>query len=58
MHTSIFRASVWRWGQTLFSAAQQQNKGQRAQTVTQKLPPEYEEELLYFEGGRALGQAA
>ena len=39
------------WGQTLFSGAQRQGKGQRAQT-------EAEEELLPSEGDGALEQAA
>ena len=38
------------WGQTLFSGAQQQDKGQRAETD--------EEQLLPSEGDRALEQAA
>ncbi|NWX52656.1 AFG32 protein, partial [Steatornis caripensis] len=55
-------AQVW-WmsrgrGQTLLSGAQRQDKGQRAQTGAQAVPPEHEEELLYCEGDRALEQAA
>jgi len=46
------------WGQTLFSGAQQQDKGQRAQTEAQEVPSEHEEELLHSEGDRALEQAA
>jgi len=46
------------WGQTLFSGAQQQDKGQRAQTEAQEVPAEHEEELLHSEGDRALEQAA
>ena len=46
------------WGQALFSSAWQQNKGQRAQTAKQEAPSEYEEELLYLDGDRALAQAA
>jgi len=45
-------------GQTLFSGAQQQDKGQWAQTEAEEVPSEHEEELLYFEGGKALEQAA
>jgi len=46
------------WGQTLFSGAQQQDKGQRAQTEAQEVPSEPEEELLHSEGDGALAQAA
>jgi len=46
------------WGQTLFSGAQQQDKGQWAQTEAQEIPPEHEEELLPSEGDGALEQAA
>jgi len=46
------------WGQTLFSGAQQQDKGQWAQTKAQEVPPEHEEELLPSEGDGALAQAA
>jgi len=46
------------WGQTLFSGAQRQDKGQWAQTEAQKVPSEHEEELLPSEGDRALEQAA
>jgi len=46
------------WGQTLFSGAQQQHEGQRAQTEPQKVPSEHEEELLPSEGDGALEQAA
>ena len=46
------------WGQTLFSGAQQQDKGQRAQTEAEEVPSEHEEELLCSEGDRALEQAA
>ena len=45
-------------GQTLFSGAQQQDKGQRAQTEAQEVPSEHEEELFQSEGDGALGQAA
>ena len=45
-------------GQTLFSDAQRQNKGQRAQTEAQEVPSEREEELLRSEDDRALEQAA
>jgi len=46
------------WGQTLFSGAQGQDKGQRAQTEAQDVPSEHEEELLHSEGDGALDQAA
>ena len=46
------------WGQTLFSGAQQQDKGQWAQTEAQEVPSEHEEELLHPEGDGALEQAA
>lgn len=42
----------------LFRSAQQQEKEHQAQTGTQEVLPEHEEELLYFEGDRALEQAA
>ena len=34
-------------GQTLFSGAQCQDKGQRAQTEAQEVPSEHEEEILH-----------
>jgi len=46
------------WGQTLFSGAQRQDKGHQAQTEAQEVPSEHEEELLHFEGDRALEQVA
>jgi len=46
------------WGQTLFSAAQRQDKGQWAQTEAQEVPSEHAEELLPSEGDGALEQAA
>ena len=46
------------WGQTIFSGAQRQDKGQRAQTEAQEVPAEHEEELLHSEGDGALEQAA
>ena len=46
------------WGQTPFSGAQRQDKGQWAQTEAQEVPSEHEEELLYSEGDGALEQAA
>ena len=46
------------WGQTLFSGAQWQDKGQQAQTEAQEVPSEHEKELLPSEGDRALEQAA
>jgi len=41
-----------------FSGAQQQDKGQRAQTEAQEVPSEHEEELLPSEDDGALEQAA
>ena len=46
------------WGQTLFSSAQRQDKGQWAQTEAEEVPSEHEEELLPSEGDGALEQAA
>ena len=46
------------WGQAFFSRAQQQDKGQWAQTEAQEVPSEHEEELLPSEGDGALEQAA
>ena len=46
------------WGQTLFSGAQRQDKGQWAQTEAEEAPAEDEEELLPSEGDGALAQAA
>ena len=46
------------WGQTLFSSAQQLDKGQWAHTEAQEVPSEHEEELLPSEGDWALEQAA
>jgi len=46
------------WGQTLFSGAQQQDKGQWAQTEAEEVPAEDEEDLLHSEGDGALAQAA
>ena len=43
-------------GQTLFSGAQQQDKGQWAQTEAQEVPAEHEEELLHSEGDGALNR--
>ena len=43
------------WGQTLFSSAQRQDKGQWAQTEAQEV---HEEELLHSEGDGAVEQAA
>jgi len=45
-------------GQTLFGGAQQQDKGQRAQTEAEEVPSEHEEELLPSEGDGAMAQAA
>jgi len=46
------------WGQTLFSSAQQQDKGQWAQNEAQEVLSEHEEQLLPSEGDGALEQAA
>jgi len=46
------------WGQALSSGAQQQDKGQRAQTEAEEVPAEHEEELLPSEGDGALEQVA
>jgi len=46
------------WGQALFHGAQQQDKGQWAQTEAQEVSSEHEEELLHSEGDGALEQAA
>jgi len=46
------------WGQTLSSDAEQQDKGQGAQTEAQEVPSEHEEEFLPSEGDGALEQAA
>ena len=46
------------WGQTLFSNAQRQDKGQRAQTEAPEVPSEHVEEFLPSEGDGALEQAA
>ena len=45
-------------GQTLFSGAQRQDKGQWTQTEAQEVLSEHEEELLPSEGDGALEQAA
>ena len=42
----------------LFSSAQRQDNGQRAQTEAEEVPAEHEEELLPSEGDGALEQAA
>jgi len=46
------------WGQTSFSGAQRQDKGQWAQTEAQEVLSEHEEELLPSESDGALEQAA
>ena len=46
------------WSQTLFSGAQQQDKGQWAQTEAEEVPSEQEEELLHSPSDRALEQFA
>ena len=45
-------------GARLFSGAQRQDKGQRAQTEAEEAPAEHEEALLPSEGDGALAQAA
>ena len=45
-------------GQTLFSGAQRQDKGQQIRIEAEEVPSEHEEELLPSEGDGALGQAA
>jgi len=47
-----------KWGQTLPSGAQRQDKGQHTQTEAEEVPSEREEELLPSEGDGALEQAA
>ena len=44
------------WGQALFSGAQQQDKGQWAQTEAQEVPSEHEEELLPSEDDEPLNR--
>jgi len=46
------------WGHTLSSGAQQQDKGQWAQTEAEEVLSEQKEELLPSEGDGALAQAA
>ena len=46
------------WGHTLFSGAQQQDKGQWAKNEAQEVPSEHEEEFLHSEGDGALEQVA
>ena len=46
------------WGQTLFSGAWWQNKGQRTQIEAQEVLSEHEKELLPSEGDGGLEQAA
>ena len=46
------------WGQTLFSGAQRQDKGQWAHTEAEEVPAEHEEELPSSEDDGALEQAA
>jgi len=58
MSINISRVGVRRTGPDLFSGAQRHDKGQRAQTEAQEVPPAHEEELLPSEGDRALEQAA
>jgi len=46
------------WGQTFFSGAQRQDKGQCTQPEAQEVPSEHEEDLLPSEGDGALEQVA
>jgi len=46
------------WGQTLFSGAQSQDKGQWAQIEAWEVLSEHEDELFHSEGDGALEQAA
>lgn len=46
------------WGQVLFSATQRQHMEQQAQSGTQEVPLEHENEDLYFKVNRALRQGA
>lgn len=57
IHTSILRAVLRGRGQTLFSCAQWEDKGQWAQTETQEAPSEYKENLHYCGSDRSLEQA-
>ena len=45
-------------GQTLFTGALWQDKGQRAQTEASEVLSEHEEELLHFQGDGAQEEAA
>jgi len=56
MLLNILRVGVRRIGQTLFSGAQRQDKGQQAQTEADEVPSEDEEELLPSEGDEGLEQ--
>ena len=58
MGTEVFLKGGCQEDGALFSGAQWQDKGQRAQTEAQEIPPEHEEELLPSEGDGALEQAA
>jgi len=58
MLINISRVGVRRIEPDSFSGAQQQEKGQRAQTEAEEVPSEHEEELLLSEGDGALAQAA
>jgi len=48
----------WLKNENSFQGAQQQDKGQLAQTEAQEVPSEHEEELLPSEGDGAMEQAA
>jgi len=58
MLTNICRVGVRRMGSDSFQWCHRQDKGQWAQTEAEQVPPEHEEELLPFEGDRALEQVA
>ena len=57
MFINVLSVGIRRWGQTLFSGAQRQDKGQWTHTEAQEVPSEHEEEL-HSEGDEALEQAA
>ena len=46
------------WGQSLFSGAQRQDKGLRAQTGAEEIPSEHAEEFLHSESDGTLEKAA
>jgi len=58
MPVNILRVSVRRMGPSSFQWCPVTGQGQRAQIEGEKVPPEHEEELLSFEGYRALEQTS